>query len=156
MSHLRTLIFEERQQRLSLIPGFEGSGKVMRGRTRAVPEELLPAITLSWADDDERTTLRTVVNDDGGIVDGYERSFPMSIIVHTRHAEPEQEFDSLAVEIEKAMADPISVPGLTIESLLTSSRFFVDRTTGLPLMAGRLVYQVTYKTTAADPAIAGR
>lgn len=153
MAHLRSAIFEAVRSRLQAIGEFGGAGKVERGRTRAIPQELLPALSLTWADDDERATLRQgfAPDENAVLVNGYDRVLPISIIVHVRDADPEQEFDRICVLIEKALAADIVLPGLTIEVLLSSSRFFVDRTTGLPLMAGRLVYQCFYKAVADDP-----
>lgn len=149
MAHLRSAIFVAFKDRLALIDEFSADGKVARGRVRAIPQEMLPALTLSWADDDERTTLRPCAGAEGA--DGYDRDLPVSIIVHLRDADPEEEFDRICVLIETAMADVLTLDGVTIEALLASTRFFVDRNTGLPLMAGRLVYRVAYKTLAADP-----
>lgn len=149
MAHLRTQIFGAVEAVLSGIPVFAGPGRVKRGRTRAVPQELLPAISLTWADDDEQATLRPCSGPAGEV--GYDRVLPISIIVHLRDAEPEPEFDTLCVAIETAMAGVIEIDGVTIETLLRSTRFFVHRETGLPLMAGRLVYIASYKAIAADP-----
>lgn len=149
MAHLRTQIFDAVLAALSGIPEFSGSDKVKRGRTRAVPQELLPAISLTWADDDEQATLRPCSGPGGE--DGYDRSLPISIIVHLRDPDPESEFDVLCVAIETAMAGVIEIGGVTIETILRSTRFFVNRETGLPLMAGRLVYLAYYKSIAADP-----
>ena len=150
MAHLRSAIFAAVKAELAAIPAFSGAGKVARGRTRAIPEELLPAITLTWADDDERATIRPCAGADGS--DGYDRDLPISVIVHLRDADPEEEFDRICELVEPRMAGIIKVGGLAIEMTLASTRFFVQRETGLPLMAGRLVYRTSYKTLA-DPAL---
>jgi hypothetical protein len=149
--HLRTVIFAAIVAKLVEIETFAADGKVKRGRTRAIPQELLPAITPTWADDDERATVRPSSGQNGE--DGYDRTLPISLIVHLRDADPEIEFDRLCVSIEAKMAEAIKLPGASIETVLQSTRFFVDRETGLPLMTGRLVYLATYKTLAADPTV---
>jgi hypothetical protein len=149
VAHLRTQIFDAVLAALSGIPEFSGADKVKRGRTRAVPQELLPAMSLTWADDDEQATARPCAGPAGAL--GYDRVLPLSIIVHLRDAVPEVEFDELCVSIEAAMAGVIEIDGVTIEMLLRSTRFFVQRETGLPLMTGRLVYLAYYKSRAADP-----
>lgn len=149
MPHLRTQLFDAVRARLAAIAEFSGDGKVARGRTAPVRAEKLPAITLTWADADERAQARPFSTAAGAL--GYDRELPVSIIVHLRDADPEPEFDRIAVLIEAAMATDVTLGGAVIEALLVSSRFFVDPQTGLPLGAGRLVYAVSYKTPAADP-----
>jgi hypothetical protein len=151
VAHLRSQIFAAVVAELKLIPEFAAASKVARGRTRAIPQEALPAITVTWADDDERAMIRPCAAPDGS--DGYDRDLPISLIVHLRDADPEEEFDRICVLVETRMAGIIKAGGLAIEMTLASSRFFVNRETGLPLMAGRLVYRASYKTRS-DPALA--
>jgi hypothetical protein len=150
--HLRSRIFAGIVAALAAIPEFAADGKVKRGRTRATPQEMLPALTPTWADQDERAEVRPSSGPNGEV--GYDRDLTISVIVHLRSEDPETEFDRLCVPIEAAMAGIIAVAGLTIETVLQSQRFFTDRETGLPLMTGRLVYLVSYKTLAADPTVA--
>lgn len=152
MSHLRAQIFDAVKALLVAIPEFAGDGKVARGRTGPVSAEALPAITLSWADNDERAEARPFSTVDGAL--GYDRILPMSVIVHLRSADPDTEFDRIASLIEVRMASDVTLGGLAIEVLLTSSRLFVDPQTGLALGAGRLVYTVSFKTPAGDPTVA--
>lgn len=149
--HLRSVIFAAIVEKLQEIPGFAAAGKVKRGRKRAIPQELLPAITPSWADADERATIRPSSGPAGE--DGYTRDLPISLIVHLRDDDPEEEFDRICALIEPKMAEVIKIGGVSIETVLQSERFFVDRETGLPLMTGRLVYLASYKTLAADPTV---
>lgn len=151
MPHMRAQIFDAVKTVLATIPEFAGAGKVERGRTGPVRAEALPAITLSWADNDERAESRPFSTAAGG--HGYDRELPMSIIVHLRNEDPDTEFDRIAVLIEVKMAGAVTLGGLAIETLLTSSRLFVDPQTGLALGAGRLIYAVHYKTPGADPTI---
>ncbi|WEZ84579.1 hypothetical protein P6U16_08395 [Rhizobium sp. 32-5/1] len=151
MAHLRSQIFAAVRVKLATIPEFSGAGKVARGRTDRIPVELLPALTLTWADRPEPASVRPSATAAGG--DGYDRNLPLSIIVHLRDDDPEEEFDRIAVPVEAAMADLIEMPGLAVECLLQSSQFFVGRDTGISLLAGSIVYQVAYKTVAANPEI---
>jgi hypothetical protein len=149
MAHMRARLFDAVKALLAAIPEFSAAGKVARGRTAPLRAEDLPAITLTWADNDERATSRPFATVDGA--HGYDRDLPLSIIVHLRDSDPEPEFDRIAVLIEVALAGDVTLGGLAIEALLTSTRFYVDPQTGLALGAGRLVYAVSYKTPAADP-----
>lgn len=148
--HQRTAIFEAIRARLAAIPDFAASGKVKRGRTEPVRQEALPAISLTWTDDDEQVTPRPCSGPAGEL--GYDRVLPVSIVVHLRDTDTDAAFDVLAEKIETALAADISLGGLAIECLLESSRYFVNPQTGLPLCVGRLVYRVHYKTQA-NPAL---
>ena len=149
MTHVRSRIFEAVKPRLAAIDGFAAPGKVARGRTRAIAQEMLPALTLTWAEQGERSTIRPMAAANGA--DGYDRSVSISIIVHLRDADPEDEFDRLCVEIERAMGAAVQLDGVVVETTLSATEFFVDRETGLPIGAGRLVYATSYTTLAADP-----
>ena len=151
MAHMRTQIFDAVKDLLAAIPDFSATGKVARGRISPIPSEDLPALTLTWADDDERASIRPFATAAGA--DGYDRSLPLSVIVHLGDADPETRFDAIAVQVEAAMAAGIELDGKVIELTLASSRFFVDPRTGLPLAAGRLVYTADYKTPAANPEV---
>jgi hypothetical protein len=150
--HRRSQIFGAVKGKLSAIPEFAAAGKVERGRVRAIPQEMLPAITLTWADAGERSEIRPMANAAGA--DGYDRRLALSIIVHLRDLDPESEFDRICVEVEKAMGEAVALDGIAIEALLQATEFFVDRETGLPLGVGRLVYATHYTTLAADPEVA--
>ncbi|SOC47092.1 hypothetical protein SAMN05892877_1275 [Rhizobium subbaraonis] len=152
MLHLRSRIFDFYRDRLAAIPGFEVAGKVKRGRSGPIPQEMLPALTLSWADGEERATIRAFAGPDGE--DGYDRNLPLSIILHLRNDDPEEEFDELCVAIEAAMGAAVKAPGLNIETVLMSSRHYVNHQTGLSLCVGSLTYSVSYKTLASDPTTA--
>lgn len=147
--HRRSLIFNRVVENLTSIPEFAGNGKVRRGRNSALPQELLPALTPTWAEGSEATTIRPSSGPTGE--DGYDRVLPLSIVVHLRDADADEEFDRIAVLIEKAMGLDISLGGLVIEMLQTSSRLYIDPRTGLSLGAGSINYQVFYKTVANDP-----
>ena len=149
MAHLRTQIFAAYRDQLAAIPGFSEQGKVARGRKGPIPEGKLPALTLSWADGEERATIRAFAGANGE--DGYDRDLPFTVIVHLRDDDPEEEFDALCVLIEAAMGAAVQLPGLTIETTLVSSRHYVNHQTGLSLLVGSLTYSARYKTLAADP-----
>ncbi len=149
MAHRRSQIFEAYRERLAQIPEFSAAGKVVRGRKGPIPQELLPALTLSWADGDERASIRAFAGANGE--DGYDRNLPLSVIVHLRDDDPEEEFDAICVLVEAAMGQAIAIDGLTVETILVSSRHFVNQQTGMSLAVGSLTYAATYKTLAADP-----
>lgn len=152
MSHLRSRIFDFYRDRLAAIPGFEADGKVKRGRSGPIPQETLPALTLSWADSDERATIRAFAGPLGE--DGYDRDLPLSVIVHLRDDDPEVNFDELCVAIEAAMGTAVKADGLNIETVLMSTRLYVNHQTGMSLCVGSLTYSVSYKTLGSDPTIA--
>lgn len=147
--HRRALIFNRVVENLSAIPEFSGAGKVKRGRNAAIPQELLPALTPTWAEGNETTTLRPCSGPAGE--DGYDRMLPLSVIIHLRDVDADEEFDRISVLVEKAMGSDILLSGLAVEVLQTSSRLYVDPRTGLPLGAGSINYQVFYKTVANNP-----
>ena len=152
MAHRRSLIFARVVQLLKAIEGFEGDGKVVRGRNAAVPQELLPALTPTWAEGNETTTLRPCSGPSGE--DGYDRVLPISIVVHLRTDDADEEFDRIALSIEKTLGSNSNLDGLVVEVLQTSSRLFIDPRTGLSLGAGSINFQVFYKTVANNPEIA--
>lgn len=149
MAHLRTQIFNAIRAALIANPEFSDAGKVERGRDGSIPQELLPALTLTWSEADEGATIRPCSGPNGE--DGYDRELPVTIVVHMRDDNPEEEFDRLCVLIEGAMGATIKLGGLAVEATLVSSRHFVNDQTGVSLGVGRLAYRVHYKTVAADP-----
>lgn len=150
--HRRTLVFEGFLAEIAKIEEFAGADKVRFGRKRAIPQELLPAITLTWADAGERSETRPTSGPLGE--DGYDRRLSLSVIVHLRDADPELEFDRICTLVEPAMAASLQLGGEIVEATLSATEFFVDRETGLPLGAGRLVYATHYTTLAGDAATA--
>lgn len=149
MAHLRTQIFDVVQTRLVAIPRFAAPDKVVRGRKGAIRQESLPALTLTWSDSNEPASVRPSSGPNGE--DGYDRSLPLSIVVHLRDDDPELEFDEICIEVEGAMGSAIQLGGLVIEALLESERHFVNTQTGTSLGAGTINYRIAYKTLAADP-----
>lgn len=154
MAHLRSQIFSAVKDVLSAVDAFSAPGKVARGRAEAVREDLLPALTLTWADRAEGSTIRPFATEAGA--DGYDRSLPLAIVVHLADADPEEAFDTICVLVEKAMGQAITLGGKAIECTLASEQFFVNRETGLPLLGGSINYLVTYKTVAGDPETAAQ
>ncbi|SOC38985.1 hypothetical protein SAMN05892877_105362 [Rhizobium subbaraonis] len=150
MPHRRSLILDAYLARLSAIPEFSAPNKVARGRYAPIPQEFLPALTLTWAEGSETASVRPCSGSNGE--DGYDRQLPLSIIVHLRDADADREFDRICVLIEQVMGRAIVIDQV-IETTLRSSRLYVDPRTGLPLGAGALNYAVSYKTLAADPTI---
>lgn len=149
--HLRRQLFDRVKQLLVAIDGFDTPGKVARGRTSPVRQETLPAITLTWADNDESLERRqTVVLAE--IADGYDRSLDISIILHLRDTDPETAFDDHCLAIEHAMAADPTLNDLAVDCTLVSQRLFVDNKTGISLACGRLVYRIQYLTASANVA----
>lgn len=154
MAHLRSQVFAVVKDVLAAIDEFSAPGKVERGRTEAVRETLLPALTLTWADRAEGSTIRPCATEAGA--DGYDRSLPLAIVVHLADTDPEEAFDEICVLVEAAMGQAITLDGRAIECTLASEQFFVNRETGLPLLGGSINYLVTYKTVAGDPETAAQ
>ena len=149
MAHLRTQAFDAVKAQLVAIPRFSGPDKVVRGRKGAIKQEALPALTLTWSDSNEIASVRPSSGPNGE--DGYDRSLPLSIVVHLRDDDPEMEFDEICVEVESAMGAAITLDGLVIEITLESQRHYVNSQTGMSLCAGSINYRIAYKTLAADP-----
>lgn len=149
MAHLRSQICAAVIGRLSAIPEFSGAEKVKRGRKGAVPQESLPALTVTWADRSESLMIRPSSGPAGE--DGYDRFLPLSIIVHLRDNEPEDEFDRICTLVEATMAADVTFGGLSFDVLLQTEQYFVNPQTGISLLAGSLNYQIAYKTLAANP-----
>lgn len=150
--HYRSRIFAAVAARLAAIPEFSEAGKVKRGRNAPIPQEALPALTPTWAEGSESTTLRPCAGPNGE--DGYDRVLPLTIVVHLRDDDADVEFDRIALLIEAALGADVTLGGLVVQMLQTSSRLYIDPRTGLPLGAGAINYQVFYKTVASDPATA--
>lgn len=150
--HFRSRILADIVARLAAIPGFSEPGKVRRGRNGPIPQESLPALTPTWAEGSETTTIRPCAGPNGE--DGYDRVLPVSIIVHLRDDDADEEFDRLALLIETAMGEAMTLGGLVVQVLQTSSRLYIDPRTGLSLGAGAINFDVYYKTVAHDPATA--
>ncbi|MEP2977962.1 MAG: hypothetical protein ABJO86_00665 [Lentilitoribacter sp.] len=151
MAHTRKTILDALKDRLATLAGFADDGKVSRARTSAINKEDLPALTVSWADDDEVSRLRpSSVIEGNELTHGYERTIPVSIVVHVADNEPEDAFDAIAELIEIELKEFGFLGEAVTDFHLISTRFYVDPTTGLSLGAGRLIYLLDYKT-AADP-----
>jgi hypothetical protein len=151
MVHRRTAIAAAAVSRLSAIPEFSGPGKCARGRAAAVPQELLPALTATWGEAGETASRRPSSGPNGE--DGYDRILPFSIIVHLRATDPEDEFDRIALLVEAAMEEDVSLGGIAVDLELQSTRLFVDQATGIPMAVGSLLYQVRFKTLASNPGL---
>lgn len=149
MAHHRTQIFDAVKARLVAIPRFSDPDKVVRGRKGAIKQEALPVLTLTWSDSNEITSMRPFSGPNGE--DGYDRSLPLSIVVHLRDNDPETEFDEICVEVEAVLGSDIKLGGLVVEMLLESERHYVNTQTGTSLCAGSINYRIAYKTLAADP-----
>jgi hypothetical protein len=152
MAHRRSQIVAAVAASLAAIPEFSYPRKVARGRFAAVPQELLPAITLSWGEAGENSSRRPSSGPNGE--DGYDRSLALSVIVHLRDADAEEEFDRISALIEARMEQDVTIGGRAVDLELQTTRLFVDPRTGLPLGAGNLTYQVRFKTIAIDPSAA--
>lgn len=149
MAHLRTQIFDAIISRLAAIPEFSAPEKIRRSRKEAIKQELLPALTVTWAEGAELANLRPCSGPNGE--DGYDRILPISIVVHLRDDDPEVEFDRFCVLIETVMGSLGRLGGLVIEALLETQRYYVNPQTGISLLAGTLNYRIYYKALAADP-----
>ena len=149
MVHRRTAVATEFVSRLSDIPEFATPGKCARGRNSAIVQELLPALTVTWGEAGESTARRAMAGPSGE--DGYDRTLPLSVIVHLRDNDTEDEFDRIAGLVEARIEADVTFGGLIVDLELQSSRLFVNPQTGIPMGVGSLLYQVQYKTLAADP-----
>lgn len=128
-------------------------GQVSPMRSTAVPEEALPSFTVLYTSD--HSTPDGVVYDD---TNGQERTrlnhrLTVNVVIHFKgRQDPAKAFDHLAAAVEAALP-PSTLDGLVIDMILSSTDHFIDAGTAQSLGAGRMVFDVAYRTYAGLPEV---
>lgn len=79
------------------------------------------------------------------------RRLIVNVIIHFKgRADPQREFDELALLVETALP-PSDLGGLVVDILPTASEMFIDPQTAQSLGSGRVVFEVSYRTFAGIP-----
>lgn len=150
MAHVRQQILDKIRDRLQVV-ATATKGVVSPMRSTAVPEEKLPSFTVLYTSD--QTSPDGVVYDD---TTGDERTrlnhrLTVNVVIHFKgRKDPAREFDQLAAAIETALP-PSTLNDLIIDMILTSTDHFIDAGTAQSLGAGRMVFDVMYRTYAGLP-----
>lgn len=150
MVHLRQRILDQIRENLAPV-ALAHSGIVSPMRSSAVPEESLPSFTVLYTSD--QSAPDGVVYDDvlGGEVTRLNHRLTVNVVIHFKgRKDPSREFDSLAATVEKALP-PSNLGGLVIDMILSSTDHFIDAGTAQTLGAGRMVFDITYRTYAGYP-----
>ena len=75
----------------------------------------------------------------------------VNVVIHFKgRKDPSAEFDLLAAAVERALP-PSDLGGLVIDMILSATDHFIDAATAQSLGAGRMVFDVTYRTFAGHP-----
>lgn len=150
MQHRRQTILDRIRQ--NLLPVAQAhSGVVSPMRSSAVPEEDLPSFTVLYTSD--QTTPDGVVYDEttDDELTRFNHRLTVNVVIHFKgRKDPSREFDLLAADVERALP-PSNLDGLVIDILLTATDHFIDAGTAQSLGAGRMVFDVSYRTLAGLP-----
>lgn len=150
MLHLRQKILDKIREKLQPV-ALQYHGIVTPMRTTAVPEEDLPSFIVLYTSD--QTTPDGVVYDDatGQELARLNHRLTVNVVIHFKgRKDPSKEFDQLAAAVEQALP-PSNLDNLIIDMLLTTTDHFIDAGTAQSLGAGRMVFEVIYRTFAGYP-----
>lgn len=150
MVHLRQTILDKIREQLQPV-ALQYHGIVTPMRTTAVPEEDLPSFIVLYTSD--QTTPDGVVYDDatGQELARLNHRLTVNVVIHFKgRKDPSKEFDQLAAAVEQALP-PSNLDNLIIDMLLTTTDHFIDAGTAQSLGAGRMVFEVIYRTFAGYP-----
>lgn len=149
--HLRYKILEKVRDDLEPVVSAGANGKVSLMRSRAVEQEETPHFTVIWTNE---------TSSPDGIIPDLEtdeelarifRRLIVNVIIHFKgRADPQREFDELALLVETALP-PSDLGGLVGDILPTASEMFIDPQTAQSLGSGRVVFEVSYRTFAGIP-----
>lgn len=150
MLHLRQRILDKIREKLQPV-ALQYHGIVTPMRTTAVPEEDLPSFIVLYTSD--QTAPDGVVYDDatGQELARLNHRLTVNVVIHFKgRKDPSKEFDQLAAAVEQALP-PSNLDNLIIDMLLTTTDHFIDAGTAQSLGAGRMVFDVIYRTFAGYP-----
>lgn len=149
--HLRYKILDRIKGDLEPVVSAGANGKVSLMRSRAVEQEGTPHFTVIWTN--ETSSPDGIIPDleTGEELARIFRRLIVNIIIHFKgRADPQREFDELALLVERALP-PSDLDGLVVDILPTASEMFIDPQTAQSLGSGRVVYEVSYRTFAGIP-----
>lgn len=152
MAHVRQQILDTIRDRLQPV-ATDTKGIVSPMRSTAVPEEELPSFTVLYTSD--QSTPDGMVYDD---TTGDERTrlnhrLTVNVVIHFKgRQDPARVFDKLAAAVETALP-PSTLDGLVLDMILSSTDHFIDAGTAQSLGAGRMVFDVAYRTYAGLPEV---
>lgn len=150
MVHLRQTILDKIREQLQPVAA-QYHGIVTPMRSTAVPEEDLPSFIVLYTSD--QTTPDGVVYDDatGQELTRLNHRLTVNVVFHFKgRKDPSKEFDQLAAAVERALP-PSNLGNMVIDLVLSATDHFIDAGTAQSLGAGRMVFDVTYRTFAGYP-----
>ncbi|WP_439273548.1 hypothetical protein [Pseudochrobactrum sp. HB0163] len=150
MMHLRQQILDKICQNLRPV-AVRHDGIVTPMRTTAVPQEDFPCFTVLYTSD--QSSPDGVVYDavTGNELPRLNHRLIVNVVIHFKgRKDPSREFDNLAQDVERALP-PSRLDGLIIDMILSSTDHFIDAGTAQSLGAGRMVFEITYRTFAGHP-----
>lgn len=150
MVHLRQVILDKIREQLQPVAA-QYLGIVTPMRSTAVPEEDLPSFIVLYTSD--QTTPDGVVYDDVNRQEltRLNHRLTVNVVIHFKgRKDPSAEFDLLAAAVESALP-PSDLGGLVIDMILSGTDHFIDAGTAQSLGAGRMVFDVSYRTYAGYP-----
>lgn len=150
MVHLRQVILDKLREQLQPVAA-QYDGIVTPMRSTAVPEEDLPSFIVLYTSD--QATPDGLIYDDaiGQELTRLNHRLTVNVVIHFKgRKDPSKEFDQLAAAVERALP-PSSLGNMVIDMLLTATDHFIDAGTAQSLGAGRMVFDVTYRTFAGYP-----
>ena len=116
--------------------------------SRVYPLHTLPAVGIYTITENNTDEL----NGSPGIQKRYSRRLDVVVECYTEAVDDvDNVLDSLAVDVEAAMAGDITLGGLAVDTELTSTNITISGEGDTPLASGRLFYRVWYRTTSANP-----
>ena len=124
-------------------------GNVFPSRLFSLDEDQLPSISVFTTDESNAETVTKATLKSPALLT---RALPVVIEAHAVMDDNiDDTLDALAVEIEKAMANPVMVSGREIPAQLVSSQTTFSSDTDLQVGVIRLIYSATYSTREDAP-----
>lgn len=149
--HLRYKILDKVRGDLEPVVSAGANGKVSLMRSRAVEQEVTPHFTVIWTNETSSPDGIIPDPDTGEELARIFRRLIINVIIHFKgRADPQREFDELALLVETALP-PSDLGGLVVDILPTASEMFIDPQTAQSLGSGRVVFEVSYRTFAGIP-----
>ncbi|WP_273794323.1 hypothetical protein [Brucella intermedia] len=149
--HIRYKILDKVRSDLEPVVSAGANGKVSLMRSRAVEQEDTPHFTVIWTNETSSPDGILPDPETGEELARIFRRLIVNVIIHFKgRADPQREFDELALLVERALP-PSDLDGLVVDILPTASEMFIDPQTAQSLGSGRVVVEVTYRTFAGIP-----
>lgn len=127
-------------------------GNVFPSRLFSLDEGQLPSISVFTTDESNAETITKVTLGSASRAAMLARALPVIIEAHAvMDDDIDDTLDALAVEIETAMASPVTVAGREIPAQLVSTQTTFSADTDLQVGVLRLIYTATYSTREDAP-----